>query len=243
MRLLTVTLALLLALIGRQVPAAGDQVPDTLAAALPSIIPGVKPDRIEPSPIDGLYEVYYGPSVVYVTGDGRYVVRGDILETGTHTNLSEEKRRAARLRALQALGEDQMIVFAPEGETKHTITVFTDTTCPYCRKLHQERDELNALGIKIRYLAFPRAGVPSAAANQMVSVWCADDPRQALTDAKAGRTVPERDCDNPVSQEYDLGRLFGVRGTPTIVLDDGRIVPGYVPADRLAKILAQPAGG
>jgi thiol:disulfide interchange protein DsbC len=129
-----------------------------------------------------------------------------------------------------------MVVFAPE-KTKHTVTVFTDIDCPYCVRFHQQVPELNENGVKVRYLAFPRSGVDSAAYRKAVSVWCAEDRSRAMTDAKAGRNVPEKSCDNPVGEHFETGRALGITGTPTLVLDNGKVVPGYVPTNQLIAAL------
>ncbi len=204
--------------------------------ALENVLPNAKPDRIDHSPIAGLYELTYGTDIVYVTKDGHYLLQGDIFDVQKRENVTAPKRQQARLNAVNALGEKNMIVFAPK-QTKYEVTVFTDVECGYCRKLHQEMSELNGLGVKIRYLAFPRAGVGSSTYDKMVSVWCADDPQKAMTDAKADRPVAPKKCDNPVSDEYNLGRALGVTGTPTLILENGQLVPGYVPAQRLVQML------
>jgi len=92
-----------------------------------------------------------------------------------------------------------------------------------------------AAGVQVRYLAFPRAGVGSKSYDKYVSVWCSDDQQSSLTTAKAGGSVPSASCDNPVEESYKLGQQVGVRGTPTIVLDDGTVTPGYVPHKELLK--------
>ena len=204
--------------------------------ALENVLPHAKPDRIDHSPIAGLYELTYGTDIVYVTKDGHYLLQGDIFDVQKRENVTAPKRQQARLNAVNAVGEKNMIIFAPK-QTKYEVTVFTDVECGYCRKLHQEMSELNGLGVKVRYLAFPRAGIGSSTYDKMVSVWCADDPHKAMTDAKAGRPVAPKKCDNPVSDEYNLGRALGVTGTPTLILDNGQLVPGYVPAQRLVKML------
>jgi len=215
-------------------------VTPALRAALDRILPGRAPDEVRPAALPGLVEVRYGPNVLYVSDDGRYVFRGDIIDLPASTNLTEQARRTARVEVLERMGEESMIVFAPrDGEAAHTVTVFTDVDCPYCQRLHQEIAGYTERGIKVRYTAFPRAGLSSPTYDTMVSVWCADDPQQAMTDAKAGRDVSPRQCENPVAAHFDLGRLVGVRGTPTIVLEDGRVVPGYVPAGRLAAMLEE----
>jgi thiol:disulfide interchange protein DsbC len=129
-----------------------------------------------------------------------------------------------------------MVIFAPE-EYDHTITVFTDIDCGYCRKLHNEIDAFMAEGIRVRYLFYPRAGLGSPSYQKAVSVWCADDRKQALTDAKAGEPLPEKSCENPVADHMALGEAMGVTGTPAILLENGQLVPGYVPAKRMAAIL------
>lgn len=234
-------LSLLLLLSGWHAVGAAEAIPPGVEKAAAKLIPGLKPDAVSPSPVPGLYTVAYGPVILYVSEDGRYVVRGDLLDVEAGKNLTEAQRKAARVRALDKLGDDAFIAFAP-ARVKHTVTVFTDVTCPYCRRLHREIQQYLDRGIAIRYAAFPRAGVPSKAYTEMVSVWCSQDRRKAITDAKAGRPIPGRQCDNPVKKEYELGRLLGVRGTPTLITDEGTVIPGYVPAARLARGL-DAAGG
>lgn len=216
--------------------AADPAVPQPVSDLLKRLVPDQAPSSVRVASAAGLYEVAYGVEVVYVSADGRYVLRGDLIDVESMRNLTEDTRTAARLQALDALAEPGMIVFGP-AEARHTITVFTDVDCPYCVKLHQEVPELNRQGVKVRYLAYPRAGLDSPGFRKTVSVWCADDRQQALTDAKAGKPVPEKTCDNPVKQHYEAGQALGVTGTPTLVLDNGRVLPGYVPAARLVQAL------
>ncbi|KHD06067.1 hypothetical protein PN36_26795 [Candidatus Thiomargarita nelsonii] len=201
----------------------------------------VKNDKVSvaASPITGLYEVVIGGEVIYISADGRYFVTGNIFESKSRRNLTDEKRGELRVAALNALKDAELVVFAPETETRHTINVFTDVDCAYCSKFHNEVPELNKAGIKVRYLAFPRAGVGSKTYNTMVSVWCAEDQQQAMTDAKARREVKPATCENPVAQQYELGQRIGITGTPAMVLSDGELVPGYVPAKKLIAYLQQ----
>ncbi|MEW6353977.1 MAG: DsbC family protein [Pseudomonadota bacterium] len=204
--------------------------------ALTVLFPEDEPDSVTPSVIPGLYEAAYGAQLFYVTKDGRYVLEGDVLDLQQRENISESRRSAYRLRALQKVNEKDMIVF-PAQETKHTLTVFTDIDCSYCRKLHQEMAELNKHGVKVRYLAFPRAGVGSPSYDKFVSVFCAKNRNEAITAAKADKPLEQKTCDNPVKQQYELAKKLGVTGTPTLVLEDGVMVPGYVPAQRLIQLL------
>ncbi len=229
-----VTLAVLC--VAFQTASAESTVPDAVTASLGRLVPGLAPSSIRPTPVKGLYEVAYGPEFIYISEDGRYVLRGDLLEPAAQRNLTEERRSAARLTVIEGLGEDSMVVFKPKT-TKHTVSVFTDIDCPYCRKFHQEVGELNKSGVKVRYLAFPRSGQGSRAYEKTVSVWCSKDRSSAMTEAKAGKEVPKKECDNPVNDHFQAGRSVGVTGTPAIVMDDGQLVPGYVPAKRLVKAL------
>ena len=224
---------------------AQDAVPSAVTEAIAALLPNARPDQISPAPVPGLYEVRIGVQVVYVSRDGKYLVRGDVVDVAERRNLTELKRREARADLVKELSERSMIVFSPEsaespesaGSVKHTVTVFTDVDCAYCARLHRQITEYNDLGIEVRYLAFPRAGIGSASYDKTVSVWCSDDSHQAIGDAKFGRPVEPRTCDNPVKRHYLLGRTLGITGTPTIVLDNGRVVPGYVPPPQLAKML------
>lgn len=231
-------LLLVAGILGWQVTLANEELTPDVVSVMDQVIPGVKPDSVSHSPIDGLYELAIGPSIVYVTKDGRYLFRGDVVDLRNRTNLTDIKRKKARINTINGLDENGMIVFAPE-KPKYTITVFTDITCPYCQKLHRDMDQLNSLGIKVRYLAFPRAGIPSRVYDDMVSVWCADNPQQAMTDAKAtgGQQIISKVCDNPVAAHYNMGQAIGIRGTPTIILDNGDMVPGYAPPQHLVQRL------
>jgi thiol:disulfide interchange protein DsbC len=197
----------------------------------------VQADAITVSPVAGFYEVLMGPSLAYFSADGRYMLLGDLVDTKTYDNLSVPRRNEARRKAIDAVGEENMFVFAPEKPAKHTITVFTDIDCGYCRKLHREIKAYNDNGIKVRYLMFPRAGKDSKSYEKAVDAWCAKDRNAALTRAKNGEELERKDCVNPIQQHMSLGELMGVTGTPTIVTDEGEILPGYVPAASLAKLM------
>ena len=188
----------------------------------------------------GLYEVsIQNGQTIYVSRDAKFLIPGDLYEAKEEglVNLGEARRNVIRRERIAALDEADMIVFAPEGERKATLTVFTDIDCPYCRKLHAEIEALNGYGIAVRYLAFPRTGLNTEIHERMVSTWCADDRKATLTSAKRGGDVPKLDCDNPVASQYQLGREVGVTGTPALVFEDGTIMPGYVEADTLAQYL------
>lgn len=211
----------------------------TIREALKKVVPDVQIDSIQPSPITGLFEVMVGTQMMYVTGDGRYFIDGRIVDLRNREDLTEPKLAEARLRVVEKLGEDSMIIFDPPGAVRHTITVFTDIECGYCRQFHRQMDGYGQEGIRVRYLFYPRAGEGSAAYDEAVSVWCADDRQAAMTAAKAGQAVPSKRCANPVDRHMALGRELAIRGTPALVLDTGDVIPGYVEPKRLVTILNQ----
>jgi thiol:disulfide interchange protein DsbC len=209
---------------------------DALRARLSALVPGLQPDSIKPSPVEGIYEVRYGAQVLYLSADGRYMFRGSLFDLEQRQDLTEAASNQARMEILEKLDEQQMIVFSPK-RPKHTVTVFTDIDCPYCRKLHAEIDQYLQEGIEVRYLAFPRAGVGSPSFEKAVDVWCADDPNAALTHAKRGEPVSDKTCDNPIKEQMELGQMLGVSGTPAIVLENGEMIPGYQSAKALSAML------
>ena len=209
---------------------------EKIRAAFARVIPGLTVDGIRPSPVEGLYAVTAGHRIFYMSGDGENLISGDFYDLKTRTNLTDEHVATVRRDALKGLGDERTVAYAPE-ETKHTVTIFTDIDCPYCRKLHQEMDAYHAAGIKVRYLLYPRAGIGSPSYDKSVSVWCADDRNAAMDKAKRMEAIDSKRCDNPVADHLALGEVFGIRGTPAIVLENGEVIPGYVPAERLAARL------
>jgi len=229
-------IAVTIALLSLTVLARAGEAPQAVHDRLNKIIPGYDPATVQPAPVDGLYEFIGDGHVLYISGDGRYVVSGDIIDMENQTNLTRQKQGSITLAAIDKLGEDQMIIFGDAG-SPHTLTIFTDVDCPYCAMMHKEVPKLNEAGIRVRYLLYPRAGLQSPTYRKSVSVWCADDPHKAIGLAKEGKSIPARSCDNPVQKHMKLGELVGVSGTPTLVLDDGRVLPGYLPADKLIPII------
>lgn len=223
-------------------PAVAEEPPAEVIAALNKIVPGIPPDSITLSALPGLYEVSFGPSVVYVSADGQYLIQGDLVNIESGENHTRERRRLLRRDRMATVDSHDMVEFGPE-DAKHTVDVFTDIDCPYCVRLHNQMADYNRLGIRIRYLAFPRAGVPSNSYDKWVWVWCSEDQQVAMSKAKNGMPVPEQTCENPVKEQFELGRSVGVRGTPSLIFEDGQMVPGYVPPQELLKILEKNEAG
>lgn len=203
-------------------------------------IPGLKVKSVENTKIDGLLQVETtSGDILFSSPGGEYFVAGDMYSTANNTlvNLSEEKRGNERALKINTISNDQKIVFPAKGPVKGKIAVFTDIDCGYCRKLHKEVPELNSLGIEVSYLAYPRAGLNSESYNKYVSAWCADDKLAALTKAKSGQVLESKSCANPVASQFALGREIGISGTPAIILQDGRLIPGYINAQKIGQAL------
>jgi len=215
--------------------------PDQVRQKIHDARPDIPINQVaESKTIKGFYEVTLPDStVLFVNADATHFIVGDLfrIEKDGFVNVTEEKRNTVRKDLIDGVDPAEMVVFAPQGEKKASITVFTDIDCGYCRKLHQEVPELNRMGIEVRYLAYPRSGINTPSYDKFVWAWCAENQQQALTRAKSGEDIEHVTCDNPVAAQYMLGGEVGVTGTPAIVFEDGRLQPGYLPAARMAERL------
>lgn len=208
---------------------AADSV-DQLKQALAKSMPNVKPTQISATPIAGLFEVIVGSQVVYMSVDARYMIEGDLFDLTTKRNVSEEAKSVIRRSAIENLGVDNMLVYTPKN-VKNTITVVTDIDCPYCRRLHNEVPDYMENDVQVRYIFMPLKG--AADMKKTISVWCADDQQKALDLAKSGGDVEDKSCKNPIKDHMKLARELGVSGTPAILFEDGHLLPGYVPYEKL----------
>jgi thiol:disulfide interchange protein DsbC len=201
----------------------------------------IEVEDVRPSPVPGLYEVSSGAEVGYVSADGRFYIDGDVFDMGSKQNLTEDRRKQGRLALMAGIDDADTIIFAPKTPARHTVTVFTDTECVYCRRMHGEMAELNRLGIRVRYLMYPRGGPGSDAWRKAEAVWCSDDRRDALTRAKRGEKISAQSCETPIAAQYELGRQMGITGTPGIITDRGEFLAGYATAAYLGAYLEDPA--
>lgn len=209
-----------------------------LKEKLKGLLPDHEIGELRPTPVGKLYEVEIDGQIYYLSSDGRYLVQGDVIDLKQRVNLTEERRKALRKALLAQIPDEETIVFSPKNP-KHTVTVFTDVDCGYCRRFHSQIEDYMARGIKVRYLFFPRAGKNSHSYEKAVAVWCSENRQEALTRAKRGEEIPLKKCPNPVDRHMELARKFGLEGTPLLVLEDGTTIPGYVPPEQLAKFLEE----
>ena len=193
-------------------------------------------DALGAAPIPGFREAVVAGNPIYISNDGRYMLQGSLYDMKTKADLSEARLSQVRKKLISAVPASEKIIFSPKNP-KYVVSVFTDVECGYCQKMHSEMEEYNKQGIAIEYLAFPRMGLASEDYVKMQSVWCADDRKKAITDAKNGRLPPAKVCKSPVTMHYNLGQRLGLRGTPYIVAADGSEMPGYVPPAKLRELL------
>ncbi len=214
-----------------------------LKAELNKQLPDMQLQSLAPVGQSGLYEAVIDDRIYYFTADGQYLLQGDLLALESRENITEGRRLEVKKALLDRFNEDEMIIFAAK-KPDYTVTVFTDVDCGYCRELHRQVKDYNGLGITIRYMAYPRAGAESESADKLIEVWCAKDQHKAMTDAKSQREVKKTSlCDNnPVAEQFEIGAKLGVRGTPAIFLEDGQMLPGYVPPQKLREILDEYLG-
>lgn len=213
-----------------------------LRTSLAKTFPGVTVTEVSETPVAGLVEaVLDNGDRLFVSPDGQYLLSGEMYKAragGGVTNIGEQKLAGVREAGLKKINPDDMISYVAKDQ-KAEVFVFTDTSCGYCRRLHQHIAEYNDMGVTIHYLAFPRGGAESEAAGTMRAVWCAKDRHAALDGAKLKgmKASPPAACKDPVGKEYNLGLTFGVRGTPAIYTTTGESIGGYLsPADMAAAL-------
>ena len=215
---------------------AADQSADPREALLKRLPAGSKLEDLRPSPIPGIYEFMQGADISYLTADGKYFLDGNLYDMDTRENLTEVLRTRARVAMIGAVPESEMVIFGPK-KPLYTITVFTDVDCAYCRQLHSEMAELNRLGVRVRYLFYPRTGPNTDSWKKAEAVWCSPNRNEALPRAKTGAALDmSKTCDaTPVAREYALGQSIGVRGTPAIVTENGDYIAGYMSPRELVQ--------
>lgn len=197
----------------------------------------IDPQEIFESPIEGWYTIRKGAVIAYISADGRYLFQGDMIDLQDNSNLTEQARNDARIVMLSAVPDEDLIIFSPDN-VQHSVSIFTDIDCTFCRRLHSQIDDYMDQGIEIRYFLYPRNGPTSPSWAKAENVWCADDRNEALTLAKLDKEFPTHTCDSSiVSNHYLIGQDVGLRGTPAIVLDDGTLFSGYLPPAQLKEAI------
>ena len=188
-----------------------------------------------PTDMDGIYWVTAeGLPAFFTDKSGKHIIQGQIIAVGdaAPVDISAALVASTAQEALKAVDKKEMVIYPAKGTTKAVVYAFTDADCGYCRKLHSEMDDINARGIEVRYLAWPRG---QESVPKMEAIWCSQDRKAAMNQAKMGANVQAPSCANPVQAHMALGSRLGVRGTPAIFTEAGEQVGGYLPAAELAQ--------
>jgi thiol:disulfide interchange protein DsbC len=223
-------------------PVTGTQQPanQSITRLLKQRLGTIELDEPRQTAVSGVWQVKLKNRYVYLIQDGQYALIGDLIDLKNGQNLTEKQRRVSVLESLKSYHDDELVVFYPGGEIKATLDIFTDTTCPYCKKLHQELPKLLKSGIKVRYLPYARGGRQGPGYQELKSVWCADDRIQAMNDTfENTESLPTGNCKmaNIVDKAYDTGNQIGVTGTPALFKQNGEKIEGYVPFKKLVPML------
>ncbi|MEE9334487.1 MAG: DsbC family protein [Granulosicoccaceae bacterium] len=216
-----------------------DQVLKNIESLIAARFQGLEITKISPSPVKGIYEWVSGGQIFYISEDANHLFNGALIDTITRSDLTAARVGKIHIGLINDIGDHNMLIYEPQKPINKTVTVFTDTSCPYCSQLHSEIDELLGEGIRVRYLMFPRAGLGSETHKELESVWCANDPLAAMTSAKAGGWVDHATCKNPIESHVAVANAIGLRGTPLIYLDDGQSIAGYRPAKDLIALIKE----
>ena len=215
--------------------------PELLKAKIKTKL-GLTVRKVEATPVPGIALLITNQGLFYSSYNGDYFIQGKVYSLVSEvTDLAEQSLASMRLEGLDVF-KDDMIEFKAKDE-KYIVTAFTDITCGYCRKMHKQMDDYNNRGITFRYLAYPRSGIKEQSGDfsqgfkDLRSVWCSEDPAQAMTNEKNSQQVAYRVCDKPIEGQFNFGRQIGVNGTPALVLSNGMMVPGYQPPEQLEQLL------
>lgn len=194
-----------------------------------------KIDEITRAPLPGLVELRIGSDIFYSDLEGNFVLEGELMETKTRRNLTQE-----RINKLTAIDFDKLPLkdafVIVRGDGKRKVAVFEDPNCPYCKRF--ERDLQKVDNVTVYMFLYPILGPDSA--DKSRSIWCAKDRGKAWLDHMVkGEAVVPATCDiAPIARNVEFGKKHRITGTPTMVFTDGTRVPGAVPAEQIEKLLA-----
>ncbi len=217
-------------------PALADEA--AIRKALAERLPDVpKVDEVTKSPIPGLYEVRIGTDIYYSDEQGNYFIEGQMIDTKTHVNLTQA--RVDKLTAIDfaALPLKDAIVWK-QGSGARKIAVFADPNCGYCKRF--ERDLQKVKDVTVYTFLFPILGGDSP--DKARDIWCSKDNTKVWRDWMLDGAQPVRTmggCDSTALQRnVALGRKHKVTGTPALVFEDGKRVPGALTPEQIEKQLA-----
>ncbi len=197
---------------------------------------GANVASVSKTPYGGLYEVVIDGQVAYATADGKYLVLGNVIDLASKRNITAARNAKLSEVKWSALPLANAIKEV-KGNGSRKLAIFSDADCPYCRKLEPELDKLT--NVTIYTFLYPIEGLHPDAVPTSKKIWCEKDRLKAWKAYMLKGEEPKSrgDCPNPVDETVELGGKLKVSGTPTMILENGQRIPGYMPADRLDQLL------
>lgn len=200
--------------------------------------PATKITAVRETPVQGVYEVAMGRNVAYTDASGRYMIFGHLYDMKEQKDLTAQRLDEINKIDVSALPLSDAIKTV-KGDGSRKLYVFSDPDCPFCQRL--ERETMPKLdNVTIYTFLYPLEELHPDAKRKAETIWCAKDRAKAWDDFMKSGKLPDQvtQCDNPVERNIRLGGSLGINGTPTIIMGDGAMVPGFVPASELERRLA-----
>ena len=210
---------------------------DALRAIMEKAYPELPIKSIQKTDYNDLYEVFIGSQIIYTNDTFDFlIVEGRVVDPKTKIDLTElrlEELTRIDFKDLPLLDAIKVV----KGNGKRKIAIFSDVDCPYCKRL--EKNELSNIdNITIYTFLYPLAIHPEAE-EKSKKIWCAKDRAKAWSDYIFNDKLPKNsgDCKTPINKIVKLGKDLGISSTPTIILSNGKRVPGAIPYKQLEEYL------
>jgi len=209
-----------------------DRIKDTLQKALGS---RAEVRTVTKTPVPGLFEVNIGGQVVYTDASGRYVLNGELVDTKTGTNLTEERMAELNRIKWADLPLERAIKWT-KGNGSRQMAVFSDPNCGYCKRIEQTFQQMD--NITVYTFLFPVLSPDSEVKAKQV--WCSADRTKAWRDWMLNKVAltGNGSCKTPVEENLALGHSLNINGTPAVFFTDGTRIPGAADAATLERKLA-----
>lgn len=218
------------------VPAfAQDEAPASMVLKFKTLYPKTTFKDIRRSPVSGLYEVVMGENIAYTDESGRYFIFGHLFDMQQQVDLTAQRKLDSKKTEFPTQHLDQAIKTI-KGDGSRSVAIFSDPDCPFCKQLEGELARLD--NVTIYTFLYPLESLHPQAKTKAISVWCSPNKAKAWRELMlAGKRPKLAACNNPVNDNLVLGSKLGVVGTPTLIAADGRVLPGFAPAEKIDQWL------
>lgn len=199
---------------------------------------GFKADEIVATAYNGLYEVRSGNSIMYTDKDGRFLMRGELVDVDSRINVTSERLEDLSKVPFESLPFEQSFKVV-KGNGKRELAIFEDPNCGYCKKLEQSLVKLN--DVTIHVFLYPVLGEDST--SKAKAIWCSSDRSKSWLDWMQDKKEPHAasECEHPLTKNVKFGQAHQISGTPTIFMKNGKRIRGAVPIERIEALLEESA--